>query len=187
VQNLATTMTLSRKPSPANRVAGESEAFEALFEQHWERLCRVLYSILGDWDEAEDQALETFVRLHRRPPADRERLGGWLYRVASNQALNALRARRRRQRYEEEAGHLALESHPSEDPAAVGWDSQERQRARTALGRIKPRSAQMLILRHSGMSYAEIAGAVGVSPASVGALLARAQAEFEQAFSRAIG
>jgi RNA polymerase sigma-70 factor (ECF subfamily) len=180
-------MTFSRRSSPANRVASESEAFEALFEQHWERLCRVLYSILGDWDEAEDLALETFMRLHRSPPADREHLGGWLYRVASNQALNALRARRRRQRYEEEAGHLALETHSSEDPAAVVEQDQERQRARLALSRIKPRSAQMLILRHSGMSYAEIAGAVGVSPASVGALLRRAETEFEKAFSKAAG
>ena len=76
-------MTLSRRSSPATRTAGESAAFEALFQQHWERLCRVLYSILGDWDEAEDLALETFVKLHRRPPADMDRLGGWLYRVAS--------------------------------------------------------------------------------------------------------
>ena len=184
-------MTFSRRSSPASRATSESEAFEArfeaLFEQHWERLCRVLYSILGDWDEAEDLALETFVRLHRRPPADRERLSGWLYRVASNQALNALRARRRRQRYEQEAGHLALETHQSEDPAAAIEQDQERQRARLTLGMIKPRSAQMLILRHSGMSYAEIAVAVGVSPASVGALLRRAEAEFEQAFSRATG
>jgi RNA polymerase sigma-70 factor (ECF subfamily) len=180
-------MTLSRRSSPATRVAGESEAFEALFEQHWERLCRVLYSILGDWDEAEDLALETFVRLHHNPPADRERLGGWLYRVASNQALNALRARRRRQRYEEEAGHLALEYHQVEDPAAKVEQDQERQQARAALGMIKPRSAQMLIMRHSGMSYAEIAGAIGVSPASVGALLARAEVEFEKAFSKAPG
>jgi len=180
-------MTFSRRSSPASRATSEIEAFEALFEQHWERLCRVLYSILGDWDEAEDLALETFVRLHRRPPADREHLGGWLYRVASNQALNALRARRRRQRYEEEAGYLALEHHPPEDPAVTVEQHQERQRARVALGMIKPRSAQMLILRHSGMSYTEIAGAVGVSPASVGALLRRAEAEFEQAFSKAMG
>jgi RNA polymerase sigma factor (sigma-70 family) len=184
-------MTFSRRSSPAGRAANESEAsealFEAQFEQHWERLCRVLYSILGDWDEAEDLALETFVRLHRRPPIERERLSGWLYRVASNQALNALRARRRRQRYEEAAGHLALETHPPEDPAIAVELDQERQRARLALGMIKPRSAQMLLLRHSGMSYAEIAAAVGVSAASVGALLRRAEAEFERAYSRAAG
>lgn len=141
-----------------------------------------MYSILGDWDEAEDLALETFVQLYRRPPADMERLGGWLYRVASNKALNALRARKRRQRYEQQAGHLVIESDAPEDPAAALEQAQERQRVQAALGVMKPRAAQMLILRHSGMSYTEIAGALDVSPASVGALLARAQKEFEQAY-----
>ena len=65
--------------------------------------------------------------------------------------------------------------------------AQERQQVRVALGGMKPRSAQMLILRHSGMSYAEIAAALDVSPASVGALLARAEKEFEQAYRKASG
>jgi RNA polymerase sigma-70 factor, ECF subfamily len=177
-------MTLSRRSGPATRDTVQSPAFEALFHQHWERLCRLLYSISGDWDEAEDLALETFVQLHRRPPADTVRLGGWLYRVATNKALNALRARKRRQRYEEHAGDLALESDASVDPETAVEQAQERQRVRVALGAIKPRSAQMLILRHSGMSYAEIAAALEISPASVGALLARAQAEFERAYQK---
>jgi RNA polymerase sigma-70 factor (ECF subfamily) len=104
--------------------------------------------------------------------------------VAINKALNALRARKRRQRYEEQAGDLALESDASVDPETAVEQAQERQRVRVALGAIKPRAAQMLILRHSGMSYAEIAAALEISPASVGALLARAQAEFERAYQK---
>ncbi len=184
MQELATPMTLSRRSSPASRAGSENAAFEALFQQHWERLCRVLYSILGDWDDAEDQALETFVKLYHRPPADTQRLGGWLYRVATNQALNALRARSRRRRYEEQAGQMTLQADDPADPALVVERSQERQRVRTALSRIKPRSAQMLILRHSGMSYAEIAAALDISPASVGVLLARAEVEFERAYRK---
>ena len=88
---------------------GELEArFDALFQKHWTRLCRMLYRMTGDWAEAEDLALEAFVQLHRRPPARQENLDGWLYRVASNLGLNALRSRKRRQRYEEEAGRLEL-------------------------------------------------------------------------------
>jgi RNA polymerase sigma-70 factor (ECF subfamily) len=48
---------------------------------------------------------------------------------------------------------------------------------------MKPRSAQLLILRHSGLSYAEIASAIEVSPNSVGTLLARAEREFEEQYS----
>jgi DNA-directed RNA polymerase specialized sigma24 family protein len=47
---------------------------------------------------------------------------------------------------------------------------------------MKPRSAKTLVLRYSGLSYAEIANAIGVSPNSVGTLLARAEREFEQQY-----
>jgi RNA polymerase sigma-70 factor (ECF subfamily) len=47
---------------------------------------------------------------------------------------------------------------------------------------MKPRAAQLLILRHSGLSYADIAAALGVAPGSVGTLLARAEKEFERRY-----
>ncbi len=42
------------------------------------------------------------------------------------------------------------------------------------------RARACLILRHSGMSYAEIAAALGVSPGSVGTILARAERDFQR-------
>jgi RNA polymerase sigma-70 factor (ECF subfamily) len=50
------------------------------------------------------------------------------------------------------------------------------------LRQMKERDAQLLILRHSGLSYREIAAALDVAPGSVGTLLARAEAEFEQRY-----
>ena len=47
---------------------------------------------------------------------------------------------------------------------------------------MKPKSAKILVLRHTGLSYAEIAAAVRVSPKSVGKLLSRAEKEFEQRY-----
>jgi RNA polymerase sigma-70 factor (ECF subfamily) len=44
---------------------------------------------------------------------------------------------------------------------------------------MKPRSASLLILRQSGMTYAEIADALDLAPGSIGTLLARAEREFE--------
>ena len=49
---------------------------------------------------------------------------------------------------------------------------------------MKPRPAQALLLRHSGLSYAEIAAAIGVAPGSVGTVLARAESEFEDQYTR---
>jgi RNA polymerase sigma-70 factor (ECF subfamily) len=179
-------MTLSKRQaqSTPGQAADFQASFEAIFRQHWERLCILLVRIVGDRAEAEDLAVETFVRLYHRPPPDYDNLGGWLYRVATNVGLNALRARKRRQVYEEEAGRMALEIDSPEDPAALAEQALERQMVRDALQALKPRSAQVLLLRHSGLSYAEIAAAIGVATSSVGTLLARAESEFEDKYNQ---
>lgn len=173
----------------SQRAEDHDARFESLFREHWGRICRVLYRLVGDWDEAEDLALDAFWRLYERPPRRETNLGGWLYRVATNLGFNALRSRKRRQRYEEEAGLQFLEERddPAWDPAEALERDQSRTQVRRALAEIKPRSAQLLILRYSGLSYAEIADAAGVKPGSVGTLLARAEAEFEDCYGRLAG
>ncbi len=161
----------------------EAEAgFETLFQEHWARVFGVIYRLVGDADEADDLAIETFLRLYDHRSRVEGEVGGWLYRVATNLGFNALRARRRRWRYETEAGRLNIEEHLVEDPEDELEKDQSRQFVRNALAEMKPRSAQLLILRHSGLSYAEIAAVLDVAPGSVGTLLARAEAEFESCY-----
>ncbi len=160
----------------------EEQTFEAIFNAQWDRVIAVLFRLVGDQDEAQDLALEVFLRLHRQPPTDRRNLAGWLYRVATNLGLNALRARKRRRRYEEQAGKYALETPPITNPAIIIEKNEQREQVQRALLQIKPRSAQLLTLRHSGFSYAELAEVINVSPRSIGTLLARAEREFEKAY-----
>jgi RNA polymerase sigma-70 factor (ECF subfamily) len=181
------------KPKPArSELAGETldqaalpgqpaDAFEALFDQHWNRVCGVLFRLTGDPAEAEDLALEAFWRLYRRPPQD-QNLAGWLYRVATRLGLNALRSRKRRRLYEEEAGTLDAHHRTWLDPAAAAELAEQRRSVREVLAGMHPRSAQLLVLRHSGLAYAEIAAALGVAPTSIGTLLARAEADFEKRY-----
>ena len=162
--------------------------FEDAFQQHWSRIYAVLYRLMGDSAEAEDLALETFWRLYQHAPNRQPKiLGGWLYRVAVNLGLNALRSRRRRLQYENKAGALALEEHDPADPARAVEREQERQLVRLALASMKPRSAALLILRYSEFSYAEIAETLGLSATSIGTLLARAEAEFERRYRQLEG
>ena len=49
---------------------------------------------------------------------------------------------------------------------------------REALGHLTEREREILLMRHGGFSYREIADAVGVAPSSVGTLLARAERNF---------
>jgi RNA polymerase sigma-70 factor (ECF subfamily) len=166
----------------AQPIEREAE-FDAAFSEHYTRVYGVLYRLLGDRAQAEDLAVETFWRLWERAPQRRENLGGWLYRVAMRLGYNALRAARRRERYELQAGREALEQNTSPEPSRTIEQEQERARVRAVLSDLKERDAQLLVLRHSGFSYREIAAALGIAPGSVGTLLARAEAEFERRYT----
>jgi RNA polymerase sigma-70 factor (ECF subfamily) len=177
------TITIGRvKPKPLSTTTRLD--FEAVFQQHWPRLVALLYRLTGDRLEAEDLALEVFWRLHRQPSVRDSGAdpGGWLYRVAIRLGYNALRSRKRRGHYEQAAAAQAAEPASRPTPEAQVEQRQERQRVRGVLARMRPRSAQLLILRHSGLSYAELAAATGAAPGSVGTLLARAEKEFERLY-----
>lgn len=188
-------VTADKLRTPSAHPAEETAWFETAFDEHWPRIVAVLYRIVGERAEAEDLALETFWRLFRHPPGSGDNVAGWLYRVATNLGLNALRSRRRRGAYEQAAGELALvENQGGGSAGGLGGSpeieterAEQRRLVRSVLARLKPRSAQLLVMRHSGLSYAEIAAALGISPASVGALLARAEREFETAYRKIAG
>jgi RNA polymerase sigma-70 factor (ECF subfamily) len=175
--------TARRAEAPAEGQAGID--FDAVFQQYWQPVCAIIYRVVGDWAEAEDLALEVFLQLHSRPPAQAgSQLSGWLYRVGTNLGLNALRSRKRRQYYETQAAVQDALERTSIDPAGALERSQERQQVQAILADMKPRAAQLLILRQAGLSYAEISQALSVAPGSVGTLLARAEAEFVRRYRR---
>jgi RNA polymerase sigma-70 factor (ECF subfamily) len=66
----------------------------------------------------------------------------------------------------------------SPNPAKEVERSEDRQRVQQTLQQMQARQAQLLILRHSGLSYQEIAETLNVSPTSIGTLLVRAEKEF---------
>jgi len=62
---------------------GDDAAFESLFLRHYSQVYRVLYSLVGGREQAEDLAQETFLALYRQPPALEmgATLIAWLCRV----------------------------------------------------------------------------------------------------------
>src|SRR5687768_14370008 len=76
--------------------AGDTEAFGALVRRHQKRVYRLANHLLRNATEAEDVAQETFVRAY----GALQRFDGrsepftWIYRIAVNLSLNAIRARR---------------------------------------------------------------------------------------------
>jgi RNA polymerase sigma-70 factor (ECF subfamily) len=76
---------------------GSADAGEILVRRHWPRAWRTAYAVLASRAEAEDAAQTAVERAFTqiaRFDTDRP-FGPWLARIAANQALNVLRARRR--------------------------------------------------------------------------------------------
>ncbi|MCG7853066.1 MAG: sigma-70 family RNA polymerase sigma factor [Methanosarcinaceae archaeon] len=180
-------------PLAAQSILGDQETlqgFNACFQTYWSKIVGILYRLTGEWSEAEDLGIEVFWRYYvqmQKPGMLPDNPGGWLYRVAVNLGYNALRAKNRRKQYEILAGETILQRSGIEDPAAAVEKAMERSMVRQTLARMRPRMAQLLVLRYSGLSYNELASAIHVSPTSVGTLLARAEKEFEKAYRKLSG
>jgi RNA polymerase sigma factor (sigma-70 family) len=174
-------------PSPTSPIVRTGDAFDQLFLDEYPRLVALAARVLGDRDEAEDVAQEVFVAFHGRHRDTAPAARGWLRAATVHTALNRLRSRRRRSRREER--HARLEEpvrrgqHGMLEPERVLEQREQRALLRAALARLRRRQAAVLVLRHSGFSYAETAAALGVDIGQVGTMVRRA----EQALRREIG
>ena len=155
-------------------VRPRDDAFEALFTKEYARVAGIANRVLGDPHEAEDVAQEVFVDFHRLHSATAHFAPAWLYRAAVHEALNRVRGRKRRER--RELAQAAEETAQTVDPQRELETSEDRRMLREALGRLAPKPAAVLVLRASGLSYAEVAQALGVGTGQIGTLLRRAEA-----------
>ena len=160
----------------------DDESFEALFRAEYARVARIANRVLMDQHEAEDVAQEVFVDFHRLHSASAQYAPAWLHRAAAHTALNRLRGSRRRQR--REVAQAAEESDRILDPQKLFEVSEDRRQVREALARLAPKPAAVLVLRAGGLSYAEVAQALGVGIGQVGTLLRRAEAALRKEVTR---
>jgi RNA polymerase sigma factor (sigma-70 family) len=157
-------------------------AFRRLFDEQFVSLFRYLDRLSGDPELAGDLAQEAFVRLYRRGeiPDDPR---AWLAAVASNLFWDERRrARRHEQLLARQPPDLTLSAAPPAPDAEV-IAGEQRAQVRSVMERLSPRDRQMLLLRHEGFSYREIAQALGIPETSVGTMLVRATAAFRAAFT----
>ncbi|MEV4703339.1 sigma-70 family RNA polymerase sigma factor [Actinoplanes sp. NPDC049316] len=153
---------------------------EQVFRAAYARVVGVAARVLGSRDEAEDVAQEVFLSFGRTavPAAEAP---GWLSVAAAHTALNHLRSGRRRAAREGRAGD-GLTVCPDVADAVVTLD--ERRRVRAALARLPRKHAVALVLRHSGLSYAEVAAALDLSPGGVGTTVRRAESALREELNR---
>ena len=164
--------------SPATRTGVRSD-LEAVFRRDYPRVVAVAARVLGSRDEAEDIAQEVFLSFGRTSVPAGEAFG-WLSVAAAHTALNHLRTGRRRAAREESTADSAVEP----DVADAVVTLEERRRVRTALARLPHKQAVALVLRHSGLSYADVAAALDMSPGSVGTTVRRAESALRKEMNR---
>ena len=163
----------------ADRSTG-SASFEAFYREHYRSVVRLATSVLGDAHGAQDVAQEVFLAAHDRFRGDVERAPGWVRVAAVHSALNVIRGDRRRDRRH----MLAAPSEVVAGPEEAVVDRETRREVRQSLSRLPHRSATVLILRHGGMSYAEIADALGINVGQVGTRLRRAELALAKEMTR---
>jgi RNA polymerase sigma-70 factor (ECF subfamily) len=154
---------------------------EEVFRRDYQLVVGVAARVLGSPSLADDVAQEVFLSFGRSSvPASEAR--GWLSVAAAHTALNQLRSGRRRASWEETAAPAGEAVVPDVADAVVTLE--ERSRVRAALARLPRNQAVALVLRHSGLSYADVAAALDLSPGSVGTTVRRAESALRKELNR---
>lgn len=157
----------------------------ALFEQYHEAIFAYLYRLLDDRETAHDLTQETFLQLFRTRDrlAEVDNKRAWLYRLATNLALNAIK---RRQRFTWLPWPKVETSYLTEpDPTKqIGQDLLVEQ----VLRQLPPAyRAPLLLYSHDGFSMHEVAEALGLSEGAVKTRLYRARQMFRQLYDQENG
>jgi len=155
---------------------GDTSAFNAIVERYQRVLFTVALRFLGDRDAAADAAQNAFVhafeKLDTFDPA--RRFFSWIYRIAINECLNAKRAARPTEPIPETLAAGA-------DPFELFEEAERRRRVQAAIMTLPPEYRAVIVLRHfAGLSYDEIADAVGVASSVVKSRLYTARQRLSQ-------
>ena len=148
--------------------AGDSDGFRTLVQRHSRSVFRLAYRMTGHDFDAEDVVQETFLRAYKQLDnyESRSSFGTWIYRIASNYALDLIRSRKRhtdrRITADPEEGNDILEHVKAPEPGQdrVYYSAQVREKLQSALGELSDQERTAFLLRHfEGKSIDEI-GAV---------------------------
>lgn len=167
---------------------GDDDAFAQLYTIYQHQICAFCYHLMGDHDVADDLTQDTFVKAYRAIARTGNKLNilTWLYRIALNTCLDALRRQQRLRMLPWEgpkhdqlllAGRLDEPDHAAD----VAEDVLAVQRT---LDRMGPRNRLGLVLReYEDLSCTEIGEVLGMSRSATKSMLFRARAEFRAVYA----
>jgi RNA polymerase sigma factor (sigma-70 family) len=161
-------------------------SFDQAFVTHHRAVYRYAYALTRDPGLAEDIAQEVFIRLYQNLDAAQRDglLRAWLLRVTANVARNARRGLSRARLRDETFVARLLQATGITRPDDELLRQAEITETQRALAKIEEPMRSCLLLKHEGLSYKEIAAALGVNEANVGSLIARARREFTRVYGK---
>ncbi|MDQ6834607.1 MAG: RNA polymerase sigma factor, partial [Actinomycetota bacterium] len=160
--------------------AGSDDAFRVIHDRYRSRLIAYARQMLGaSGQDPEDAVQEIFMRAYYGLRADHRRLAlrPWLYRIAHNRCVDDLRRPRLAAVSDADAEAPGLQ-----DPVLKVEQRDALRRLIDDVRRLPAHQRSALLMRElSGMSYAEVAGVLGVTVPAVKSLLVRARVGLAQA------
>ncbi len=154
---------------------GDLHAFDLLMAEHEDHVYHLAYRITGNPQDAQDAAQETFMKAYRALPRYRHEASfhTWLYRIATNAALDMVRRRA-------QASSVSLEDvTPAAQTGGPEDEVQRREvqrRVHAALATLPPDHRAIVLLRDlQGFAYTEIAAILRIPVGTVRSRLSRAR------------
>jgi RNA polymerase sigma factor (sigma-70 family) len=158
-------------------------AFERFFREQYPAVVRIAFGVVGDAQAAQDVAQDVFISAFKRfgDSVEPDHARAWVRVAAAHIALNSIRGERRRDRRQLVSGAGV----PPAGPEEIVLDRESRSEVRRALSRLPRKAATVLVLRHNGLSYAEVAEAMNVKVGHVGTMLRRAESALRKELQNA--
>ena len=162
---------------------GNEAAFAVLVKEHSPRIISLAWKLVGNRADAEDIAQEAFLRLHRGLSSLREesRIATWLYRTASNLAIDHLRRQNLKRKLfffrqnDDEPDPLEQVADPAPSPGELYQAGETGRLLSGALKKLSARQRAIFTLRHQEeLPLKEIAALLKLEEGTVKAHLHRA-------------
>lgn len=159
-------MSIGNRGLVARASKGDVDAFSKLVQEHSGLVHQVALRVLGA-EDAQDASQEVWIRVWANIKNFRgeSAFSTWLYRIAMNTCLGALRKKRTREAREfgEEAAYIPETSGVYSNPEEATVSSECRDEIWVALRHVRAEHGAALVLRHmEGLSYGEVAEVLGV-------------------------
>ncbi len=156
--------------------AGDLAAFERLVRAYERQVYGTALKLLGNREDAQDAAQETFVRLYRHlARIDETRLAAWLYRVTVNVCRDTVRRR------VPSAGLPETQPAPGPDPLSQLSDAERRALLQAGLRRLTEKERAAVVLRDlEGLPTREVARILGATEVTLRSRLSTARMKLKK-------